>query len=265
MLGTSRTTAEPTAAGGSAHPESSAPPKRAAKHHFAVGLPTVNLLSPGVLQDLAVRRLRRQLALVALVLVVLLGAGWGVQTARATRAEEQLAAQESQKADLTSQVGALAPVQRYHAAVERQKNTVTHAMASEVLFSRVMAELLERAPSGVRIETMSVEIQPSSGAAAGGAPGASGAGAACPAPDPFTASPLVGCVTLGGSAPDRDAVGALVVRLGDGALFVGPFISASNVSGKDEVVFTGTVGVTKKVFSGRYADLGWLMTTKGAR
>jgi hypothetical protein len=274
---------ESVLSGDESDPGSSAStPKTAGRQHFAVRLPTVNLLSPAVLEELALGRLRRRFALVAIGLVVLLGAGWAVQTIRVAHAEEELGAQQTRMASLTAQVNALAPIRRFYAAVAQQKDTVTHTMASEILFSRVMAELRARAPSGVLVETMSVEIQPFSGptdAAGGGTPedAPSGAaskaaptatapiGTACPTPEPFAAAPTLGCITIGGSAVNREAIGSLVTRLGESDLFVGPFISASNVSGEGRVVFTGTVGVTDKVFSGRYADLGWMTAMRGAQ
>jgi hypothetical protein len=267
---------------GESHPGlSTQSPKRAGKQHFAVRLPTVNLLSPASLEELALRQLRRRFVLGAVALMILLGLGWAVQSIRVAQAEQELVAQQRQTAGLTAEVNALAPVRLFYAAVDQQKETVTRAMASEVLLSNVMAELRAQTPTGVRVETLSVEIQPSTdprategGAPPDGAPGGSAptgsstapgsAGRLCPTPEPFAAAATVGCATIGGSADSREAVGALVIRLGDSDLFVGPFISASNVSGDGRVIFTGTVGVTEKVFSGRYADPGWMTPKRGA-
>jgi len=259
LLGT-----EPVAAGEESRP-TVRKRKRADKQHFAVRLPTVNLLSPSVLEDLAVARLRRRFALAALALVVLLAGGWWGQGVRIAEAEAELAAQQTQAATLTARVNTLVPVRLFYAAVAQRKQTAAQAMASEVLFSRVFAELAARTPDGVQVETVSVDIRPptATGASAPAAPAQTGAG--CPTPDPFTATSTVGCITIGGSATSREAVGSLIVRLSASDLFVGPFISASNASGEGKVAFTGTVGVPAKVFSGRYADLDRLTTTRGAK
>jgi len=239
--------------------------KRAGKRHFAVGVPTVNLLSPAVFEALAVRRLRRRFAVAAVALVVLMGSGWAYQRSRVASAEEELATQQAAAIRLAARVNALAPVRQFYADVERRKKSVTQAMASEVLFSRIVAEMRAQTPPDVQVDTWSVTMT-----GAGSSRNASGSAApttdaACPQPNPFTPPSAVGCVTIGGSAAARDAVGKLIVRLGGSALFVDPFITTTDASEDGKVTFSGTVGVTRKAFSMRYADLGWITKTGQAR
>jgi len=247
--------------------------KRAGRQHFAIGLPTVNLLSPAVFEALAVRRLRRRFAVAAVALVVLVGSGWAFQRSRVASVEEELATQQAHAARLAARVNALAPVRQFHADVERQKKSLTQAMASEVLFSRIVAEMRAQTPPDVQVQTWSVTMtNTGTGAASssGSSTSASGSSAAstasaCPQPDPFTPPSAVGCITIAGSASTRSAVGALIVRLAGSDLFVDPFITTTDASDEGKVTFNGTVGVTRKAFSMRYTDLKWITKAGGAR
>jgi hypothetical protein len=52
----------------------------------------------------------------------------------------------------------------------------------------------------------------------------------------------------------RAEVGELVTRLGDMGLFVEPFISTTTTGDTEAVTFSGSVGLSEKVYSRRYAD-----------
>jgi hypothetical protein len=54
-------------------------------------------------------------------------------------------------------------------------------------------------------------------------------------------------------------VGDLVIGLGDSELFVEPFITATTSADETGVTFTGSVGLSQKVFSHRYDDLATLL------
>ena len=52
---------------------------------------------------------------------------------------------------------------------------------------------------------------------------------------------------------------ALLVNLGDDRLFVEPFISTTTTAEDDVVTFTGSVGLSERAFSKRYADMEKLL------
>lgn len=89
--------------------------------------------------------------------------------------------------------------------------------------------------------------------------------AACPGPDPFATLPVVGCVTLSGTAPDRRVVAELVRRLDREELFVEPFVSTTTTADDEPVTFSGSVGLTPLVFSGRYDALLLDLFGEGSR
>ena len=236
------------------------PPRRTPAHSR---VPTVNLLSPWVFESLAARRLRRRFAAAAAVLALLVGAGWMVQNLRTSIAERELAARQAETTKLLAQTKRLAPVRTYVAAVDQQKAMAQGAMENEVYLSRVLSGLRAATPAGARLENVAVKVSPvakgDQSAEASAAAAAEDATGNCPGPDPFNTREVIGCVTLSGSASTRALVGDLVVALGKDALFVEPFISATTTAAGDDVVFTGSVGLSAKTFSGRYAAMDDLL------
>ncbi len=219
---------------------------------------SVNLLSPWVFEAIATRRLRKRFTVVAAVLALVVGAGWGVQHLRTGQAEQVLAVEQSRTTQLTAQTDELAPVRTYVSTVAQQKVLVQGAMANEVLLSRVLTGLRDATPSGAHVETTGVTLSPPPAAGSAQATAATSA-SACPGPDPFHTRVVVGCITLSGTADSRATVGDFVVNLGDDRLFVEPFISATTTAEGSDVVFTGSVGLSEKAVSGRYADIDALL------
>jgi hypothetical protein len=217
-----------------------------------VTLPAVNLLSQSSFERLRARRLRHRFVAAGVVLVLLVGAGWALQHLRVTEAGKLVAVEKAETARLNSQTHALAPVRTFVSGVALQERTVQDAMAREIYFSDVLAGIRAATPSGARLESVAVTLAPALDAAAaqGGQPAS-----VCPGPDPFQTQTVVGCVTLTGTAPSRAEVGQLVVNLGGADLFVEPFISTTTTGDSEAVTFNGSVGLSKKVFSARYATL----------
>lgn len=240
--------------------------------------PTVNLLSPWSFEALAARRLRRRFVAGAVLLVMLMSAGWAAQHLRAVHADRILAIEEAERAALTSQTVELAPVRAFVMAVEKRKQTVTEAMRTEVRFSRVLAELSMATPADAELTNTAVTLTTPPAAPVGQAPGsddgatgttpapvAGSTASACPGPDPFGTRPVVGCLTLSGTAASRDAVGQLVVELGRSRIFVEPFISTTTTAEGTRVTFSGTVGVSPRAFTGRYEQLDALLRERTER
>lgn len=236
----------------------------------APGLPQVNLLSPWAFDALAVRTLRQRFVLAGAVLALLVGAGGTVQHLRTAEAEQVLTIEQAEGRRLTEETQALAPVRAFVSAVEQHKATVTETMQHELRFSGLLEGLDAAAPAGVVVESASVTLAPPAPepapaaegeAAAEPAPAAPVTASPCPGPDPFNTRTVVGCVTLSGTAADRDAVGDFVINLGDSLLFVEPFISTTTTADGAGVTFTGSVGLSERLFTGRYADLDALLAS----
>ena len=223
-------------------------------------MPTVNLLSQSEFDRMAARRLRHRFVAAGAVLLVLVGAATGVQHARTTEARKLVAVEQSETNRLVAQTQVLAPVRAFVNGVAVQQRTVEGAMADEVYVSEVLGGIRDATPPGAQLATLDITVTPeATGAtAATGATGTAAAGdaATCPGPDPFNTRVVVGCVQLSGIAGSRAEVGDMVIALGHSGLFVEPFISTTTTGDTDRVTFSGSVGLSEKVYSGRYAAPG---------
>jgi hypothetical protein len=233
-------------------------------------LPAVNLLSPWVFEALATRRLRQRFTAGGVLAVLIITVGWGLQNLRIAQAEQVLRVEQAETTRLTAETQTLAPVRAFVATVEQQKVTVQQSMTREIYFSLVLENLRAATPVGADVESAVVTLNPAPPPAPAADPAAPAADPAatpavpavpslCPGPDPFNTRAVVGCITLSGSAVDRRAVGDLVIRLGDDKLFVEPFISTTTTADGQRVTFTGSVGLSEKAFSNRYADIDQLL------
>lgn len=231
---------------------------RAPKHHPAPGLPSVNLLSPSAFERMATRRLRQRFVAAGVVLVLVVVGAWAVQHLRVDEAEQMLAVEKAETGRLTAETQALAPVRAYVTGVAAQKVTVQEAMAREIYFSEVLEGLEDSTPSGASLLSLGITLALDS-AVPGAEPSTAPAVSPCPGPDPFNTRTVVGCVTLSGTAASRAEVGELVISLGKDKLFVEPFISTTTTADAAEVSFSGSVGLSEKVFSRRYENLDTLL------
>lgn len=258
---------------------------------------SVNLLSPATLERLAATRTAKRFLGGAVALALLVGAGWIVQTERLHAAQQRHATETAQTPPLRARLQSLQPVAGFHAQVAQRVQSASAAMAAEVLFSAALADLHRRTPPGLQIHTMSVTLTPdalpatvpggqaptadtaadtadgtadtadTTGTAGTNNPTGAGQtpapapGAACARPDPFDPTPLIGCVSLTGTAPSRSVVAALIRALKISSLYAHPFITTTTIgdtAGEQVVQFAGTVGLRRQLISNRYADPAWL-------
>lgn len=199
--------------------------------------------------------------------MLVVAGGWGVQNLRISQAQDELTAAEAESDLLTAETRSLAPVATFVSSVAAQKATIQQTMTREIYFSSVFDALQAATPSGAQVESAVVALNPVAPPVPATASDAEADTASavpevtvvepslCPGPDPFNTLIVVGCITLSGSAENRRAVGDLVIGLGDSALFVEPFITATTSADETGVTFTGSVGLSEQVFSNRYADL----------
>ncbi len=220
------------------------------KRPESVTLPSVNLLSESAFERLAARGLRQRFVAGGVVMVLLVAGAWVFQHLRVEETRKLVAVEQAETTRLTGQTQVLAPVRTFVNGVAVQQRTVETAMADEVYVSEVLDGVRDATPSGAQLTTVAVTITATTGV--GGAAVAD-ATSACPGPDPFNTRTVVGCVTLSGTAGSRAEVGDMVVALGASHLFVEPFISTTTTDDGEAVTFSGSVGLSEKVYSRRYA------------
>jgi hypothetical protein len=212
-------------------------------------MPSVNLLSQSEFDRMAARRLRHRFVGGALMLLLVVGAATGAQHMRVQEAEKLVAVEEAETGRLTARTQVLAPVKAFVNGVAVQQRTVDAAMANEIYFSEVLGGIRDATPPGAQLASVNVTLAPTLDPNA-----PTDAASACPGPDPFNTRVVVGCVQLAGTAGSRAEVGDMVIALGRASLFVEPFISTTTTGDSDQVTFSGSVGLSEKVYSGRYAQ-----------
>ena len=229
--------------------------KRGGGNHPRPGLPTVNLLSQSEFDRMAVRRLRQRFVASGVALLLLVGAGWFLQHQRVSDAEKLVAVEQAETNRLSAQTQTLVTIKTYVTGVAAQEQTVQTTMAREIYFSNVLKGIRTASPTGTSLQSIAVTLAPdaAAGAAAAGTPATTAGSSICPGPDPFKTQTIIGCVTLSGTAASRAEVGELVTNLGSMGLFVEPFISTTTAGDAAPVSFSGSVGLSEKVFSNRYA------------
>lgn len=222
------------------------------KGHPKPGLPGVNLLSPATFDLLTVRRLRLRFLAGAVALVVLTAGLWTVQHLRISETRKLVAVEQAETARLNSETRVLLPVKAYVAGVAAQQATVKATMSREIYFSRVLDGIRRATPVGASLDNLAVTLAVPDPAVAGVDPAvAAPTVSPCPGPDPFNTKPVIGCITLAGSAATRAQVGELVIALDRINLFVEPFISTTSAA-DSTVTFSGSVGLSNAAFSKRY-------------
>ncbi|MGV8847482.1 PilN domain-containing protein [Tessaracoccus sp.] len=221
---------------------------------FVPGMPNVNLLPPRVFDAAQAKMAQRKVILIGGVVALVLAGGYAAQSAQIMVANGSLDTETTKSAGLTAQVNALKPVKAFYDGVAAQKVVVRTTMARELFYSRVASALLDGTVAGVRVETMTVS-------AVGGA-----TGAACPLADPFATAPstAVTCVQFTGTAPGREALSTFLTHLGTSDDFVNPYVPVTDSADGKQVTFNGSVGITNKFFSNRYADDAYLLKGVGA-
>lgn len=213
-------------------------------------MPTVNLLSQSEFDRRAARGLRHRFLAGGVVMLLLVAGAWTVQHMRVAEAEKRVAVEQAETSRLVAETQVLAPVRAFVSGVAQQQQTVTTAMSDEIYFSEVLDGVRDATPAGADLATLSITLVPQSTADATDPAAAN----PCPGPDPFNTRVVVGCVQLTGTASSRAEVGEMVIALGDSGLFVEPFISTTTTDEADVLSFSGSVGLSEKVYSGRYAE-----------
>jgi|GEM_PF-2389435 len=238
---------------------------------FTPSMPDVNLLPPRVFEAVHAKQAQRKLALIGAALLLVGAGAYLGQTAQILSANNALDAEVANGVVLQKQVRALTPVKAFYGGVSAQKLAVQKTMAQELFFSKVSTELLKDAPAGVTISTVTIAASESGAAGATAA-----AGSSCPSANPFSPSPIVACVQFTGTAPAREGVSALLVSLIASQNFANAYIpvtdsagaaatgAAGAAAGPTQVTFNGSVGVTDKFFSNRYANDAYLLKGAGA-
>lgn len=222
---------------------------------FVPRIPIVNLL-PAELQEAIERaRLKRLFAGLTVVLVVVMAALWGAQTALINSAQSQLEAEQATSAQLATEQNALAPVQAFYGQIDANRSTIQTTMQNEVLTSQVLDALKQATPPGVNVESFGLTLGGTTGTA--GAADPSMTTSSCPSANPYeAAAPSAGCITVSGTATNRSVVGQWLDNLEAQDMFTVAFIPSTTADPEaGRITFTASVGLdAATAYQNRYAN-----------
>lgn len=227
---------------------------------FSPSMPDVNLLPPRVFEAAQAQKVRRKLVVMGGAMVLIVAGLYAGQTAQIILANKALDTETAKGVVLDKQARDLAPVKAFYLGVAAQKTMVQTTMAKELVFSELASTLVATSGTDVVIQTMNVTAT---------APGTAGtqaaaAGATCPRPDPFGKVTIVTCVQFTGTAPGREGVAKFLSNLNKDDKFAAPYVPVTDSADAKGVTFNGSVGITDKFYSNRYANDAYLLKGVGA-
>jgi Tfp pilus assembly protein PilN len=212
---------------------------------FVPGLPHVNLLPQPVRDSIAVAHIRKRLVVAAVLLGLVAGGVWYLQTSKISLAQSAVAAATQENQKLRSDVEALAPVKQMYEQITRLQEVVTSTLAAQPQAAAVIQQLAaagEAAGDGKAINFTNTDVVYT------GIPKPGAALNACPNPDPFGTEMTIGCVTFSAAARNSGQVSDLLRTLEADPMFVGPYVTSLTVADlagvTDAVAFSGSVGIS---------------------
>ncbi len=204
-----------------------------------------NLIPPEVLQARRVRAIRKLVAYLLCVLVLIAGLGYGYAFYRSQQAAETLAAEQSRTSQLMAQQKRYADVTLLQTSVAGVRTQLSELLASDVDVSALITSVLRQLPAGASVSQLAVTMAPPEGQQAKVNP-ASGTGSL-----DTSGRAHIGLMTVTGQAPRVSDVSTLVDRLGALPGFIDPY-PTSNTTNDKGTLFTIQFTIDDRLFSHRY-------------
>jgi Tfp pilus assembly protein PilN len=210
----------------------------------------VNLLPPEIRQRAQARRTALLVIGAGVVVLVLIGFFYVVQSANLSRVNEDIAAQERKNAAIRSEIQGLQEFAALQSEAQAKQALLTTAFANEVSFSGILLDLSRVIPSDAYLTTFSAQVAP---------PAAETPGAVAATPGTVaTDTPLIGTMTAAGEASGTDSLASWITRLESVKGWVNPWISTFTEStpSSDRFIFNSGTDLTSEVLTDRARDAG---------
>lgn len=118
----------------------------------------VNLLPEAAKVKARAGRQKTGLTIVGLLLVAALGAAYWWAAGQVTKAEAELAAEETRTGELRAEVNALGDIQELQLRQQEAETLLVEALASEVSFADVLQDVASVIPSDTQLESLAVTL-----------------------------------------------------------------------------------------------------------
>lgn len=204
-----------------------------------------NLIPPEVLQARRVRAIRKLVAYLLCVLVLIAGIGYGFAYFRSQQAAQTLAAEQSRTSQLLAQQKRYADVTLLQTSVAGVRTELSQLLESDVDVSALITSVLKQLPAGATVNQLAVTMTPPAGQQAKVNP-ASGTGSL-----DTSGRAHIGLMAITGQALRVSDVSTLVDRLGVLPGFIDPY-PTSNTTNDKGTLFTVQFTIDDRLFSHRY-------------
>jgi len=197
----------------------------------------VNLLPPEIRQRAQTRKLTLLVIGAGLVVLVLVGFFFVLQSANLARVQDDLAAQQARNAAIDKQIAGLQEFAALQNEATAKQALLKAAFANEVSFSGILLDLSRVIPSDAYLTTFAAQVAP-------------------PSTDLTTTSPLIGTMTAAGTAQGADSLASWITRLESVKGWVNPWISTFAEAGTntDRFTFNSGADLTGDVLTDRARD-----------
>jgi hypothetical protein len=232
------------------------------------GPPRIDLLPRALVEQRLVRRQRSGIGAGFLVLLVLLGLWYVLESRELTRAQDQADQERAVATGLRAQRAKLQPLADLEAQIAAAEQLRASVYRREIRFSGVMRDISAIVPDDIWLTSMAVAFTGAEEASAtGGASPTTAAGdgaAATTAGSPGAGSP-VASITFAGAGLEHVDVGGFLRALAGGSkkggqpVYLNPYFSSSqkaNEEGQETVKFSATVDLSNAAYSGRFQPVG---------
>ena len=202
----------------------------------------VNLLPPEILQRAQTRRLTLMVIGAGLVVLVLIGVLFVMQSASLSRVNEDVADQERRNAGLRSEIAGLQEFAALQTEAQAKQALLSTAFANEVSFSGILLDLSRVIPSDAYLTTFSAQVAPPATTTTPGVV--------------VSESPLIGTMTAAGEASGADTLASWITRLESVKGWVNPWISTftETTPATDRYTFNSGTDLTRDVLTDRARD-----------
>lgn len=212
----------------------------------------VNLLPPEIRQRTQTRKVTFMVIGAGLVVLALLVFFYVVQSANLARVNEDVAAQESRNAQISSQIAGLQEFAALEAEAQAKQALLSTAFANEVSFSGILLDLSRVIPSDAYLTTFAAQVTASDATVP-----------PTPVPGvPESTTPLIGTMTAAGEGSGADALASWITRIESVKGWVNPWIStfAETTPDSDRFTFNSGTDLTDDVLTERAREAAEVTT-----
>lgn len=208
----------------------------------------VNLLPPEIRQRAQTRKLTLMVIGAGVLVLVLIGFFFVLQSTRLSRVNEEIAQQETKNTQITAQIAGLQEFATLQTEAQAKQALLQAAFANEVSFSSILLDLSRVIPSDAYLTTFSAQVAPPATDLA--------------VPAVVTQTPLIGTMTAAGEAQGTDSLASWITRLESVKGWVNPWISTFTETGSrtDRFTFNSGTDLTSDVLTDRARDAAAVTT-----